>query len=173
MTADYRDIPGFPNYAVTKDGRVWSKPRTKTRGGWLKPYFHKFGYPMVQLYGNKVRRVAVHTLVLETYIGPRPKGTVCMHLNNEPACNKLKNICWGTQSENIKDSVTCGTHPRLGANGPKNPTSKLTEEQVRLIFNAYHDGIYLQRELAKQFEVSPTCIQKIVNKQMWAYLWND
>lgn len=172
-----KQIPGFPNYCVTKDGRVWSKKHVDRLGRpcggcWLKPYFHKYGYPMVRLYGINRRRIAIHTLVLETYVGPRPNDMGCRHLNGDPIDNRLENLCWGTQSENIRDAVKHKTHPGFQRRGRNNPNTKLTEDQVRLIFNAYHDGAYFQKELAEMFNVSPACIQKIANKQMWSHLWN-
>lgn len=47
----------------------------------------------------------VHLLVAEAFIGPRPKGAVCRHLNDDPSDNRVENLRWGTASENQQDSV--------------------------------------------------------------------
>lgn len=43
---ELKTIPRFPNYAITRDGRVWSKPRINAvgnnlQGQWLKPVKRK------------------------------------------------------------------------------------------------------------------------------------
>ena len=64
---------------------------------------YRHGYQsMVVRLGGKNR--SVHSLVLETFCGPRPKGMVGMHLNGDPGDNRLSNLAWGTQQKNIIDS---------------------------------------------------------------------
>ncbi len=159
-----KDIPRFPNYAITRDGRVWSKKRTTTKGGWLKPGRHKFGYPQVGLCKNSKRyQCCIHHIVLETYVGPCPEGMECRHLNGDPTDNRLGNLCWGTRAENHYDAVKHGTH--IG-------NRKFTEEQVWRVFNTYHDGTYNQQELADYFGVGWGTIHGIVTKRTWRYLWS-
>lgn len=163
-----KEIPRFPGYEITKDGRIWSKPKYRHSGKWLTPFINKTGNHLrVCLQKNKKRHFRyVHRLVLETFVGPCPKRMGCRHLDGNPRNNQLNNLCWGTQSENIQDAVNHGT-----CAGLQHYPKKLNEEQVRLIFNAYHDGANTTRELADYFNVSMTHIRDIVNKKWWRHLW--
>lgn len=70
------------------------------------------GHKKVTLYTaeNKLRTHTVHSLVLEAFVGPRPEGLLCRHLNGVPSDNRVENLAWGTGSENQYDSVKHGSH---------------------------------------------------------------
>ena len=172
-----KDIPGFPDYAITKGGQVWSKPRRDSTGynrsgRWLKPALDKYGYLYVILYldGKRFTR-KIHRLVLETYVGLCPKGMECRHFNGNRADPRLGNLKWGTKSENSQDAIRHGTHGGFQNRGENNGEAKLVEEQVQVIFYAYHDGTHTQQELADHFGVSRRHVGFIVNKKKWAHLW--
>lgn len=107
-----KTIPGFPNYSITKDGQVWSKPRrgSSTKGLYLRPASKKKGYLFVVLYKERKKcQRHIHSLVLETYIGSCPIGMQCRHLDGNPQNNNLDNLCWGTPKENQQDRFVHGT----------------------------------------------------------------
>lgn len=51
---------------------------------------------------KKVKKV--HLLVLEAFVGPRPEGMLGLHWDDDKDNNKLDNLRWGTQAENIEDA---------------------------------------------------------------------
>ena len=51
----------------------------------------------------------VHRLVLEAFVGPCPDGCEVLHLNHDPADNRLVNLKYGTRSENLKMDYAAGT----------------------------------------------------------------
>ena len=159
-----KQIPGFPNYSITKNGQVWSHRRKK----WLKPYANTSGYLQVSLCPQRT----IHRLVLETYVGPRPDDMQCRHLNGDKQDNRLENLCWGTRSENAQDAIQHGTFPKSNLKnfGEKSPNSKLSDQDRRLIFSLYHDGAYTQRELANYFNVHCSNIHYIVHQNRWGSL---
>ena len=167
-----KDIPGFQNYAITKDGRVWSNPRKsscgrKLKGRWLKSAISS-GYPYVLLcLDSRVYLRRIHQLVLETFIGPRPEGLECRHLDGNPLNNNLSNLCWGTHQENMQDKVQHKTSNR----GERQGRSKLKERDVRMIVYMYRTGLFLQREIALQYNITQGAVTKIVNKKSWGHLW--
>jgi hypothetical protein len=119
MTSEeWRDVEGYEGYyRVSDQGRVWSSPRPRTRGGQLSPNPDSGGYQLVELCAHGTRwRVRVHVLVATAFHGPRPAGLVVRHLNDTPADNRAVNLKWGTVSENALDSVRRGTCPLLRAN---------------------------------------------------------
>ena len=179
MTDELRDIPGYPGYAVTLDGRVWSKPRKDSRGCkqggfWMKSGIRPDGHLDVHLrVAGRYRIRKVHRLVLEAFVGPCPAGMECRHLNGNPSDNRVENLAWGTRSENCQDAIRqgtsyCVTQPK----GGDKPNSKLHEDDVRIIFHAYHDGYYSQREIAEAFGICVSTVLAIAKKRKWSHLWD-
>lgn len=171
---EVKTIPGFPNYAVSKCGHVYSKPRRDKMnhklGGWRLPHL-SHGYLRLKLCSNGNNKLLfIHVLVLETYVGPCPDGMEACHRNGIRTDNKLDNLRWDTRSNNHQDALRHGTHQSLHQNGELNPVSKLRKESIRVIFNAYHDGAYTQQELSNQFGVARTTIQSIVERRSWKHV---
>lgn len=115
---EWRDIPEYEGYyQVSNLGRVKSLERTVERvSKWgtldrmpikekiLKPCKVVDGYLSVNLYLNKKHRQRkIHILVASAFIGPRPENCVIRHLDGNPENNRLDNLKYGTQSENIID----------------------------------------------------------------------
>lgn len=106
----WRPVVGFEGmYEVSNDGQV----RTLFRG--LNKAKHTMidrkGYVSVRLCGPKrafMKRKRVHSLVLEAFVGPKPEGMQCRHLNGNKQDNRLENLAWGTAKENAADSVAHG-----------------------------------------------------------------
>ncbi|MGO9154649.1 NUMOD4 domain-containing protein [Mycobacterium sp.] len=67
------------------------------------------GYPRVIL-GRGGRSVRVHTVVLEAWVCPRPSGHECLHGDDVRRHNHLRNLRWGTRSENMRECVSRGRH---------------------------------------------------------------
>lgn len=163
-----KPIPGFSDYCISKDGRVWSKPRKSfhrgyvLKGRWLKPYIDSYGYFQVSLQkkGKRICRL-ISRLMLETFVGLRPTGMQCRHLDGNNQNDKLENLTWGTSKENHADRILHGT------NG-----IRLNEEQVRAIFLTYHDGYYTQREIAKAFGITQAHVSLIAKKKTWSHIWD-
>ncbi len=165
-------IPGFPGYEITEGGRVWSMPRIDTtrramKGRWLKNDRSSKGYCRVRLYLNGRGRLhPVHRLVLETFMGPCPKGMEACHNNGIRADNRLDNLRWDSRSENARDAVKHGTKRTLFGRGERHPRSKLTWTDVRWV-RALHGAGVSCRELAGGFPVSLGMIKNIVGNRNW------
>jgi len=168
-------VKGFNKfYCISDNGRVWSRyirgsDNSKRKGKWRRLKFIKqsSGHLMVGLYldGKQYRRF-VHSLVLETFIGPCPKKLECRHLDGNPANNKIENLKWDTHKENMEDRVSHGTSNR----GERCGTSKLTKNKIIEIRRLYFTKKYTQRKLAKIFDVTQQHISDIVNKKIWKHL---
>ncbi len=90
-------ISGYEDYFVSSSGRVWSL----LTGKLLKAGTTKHGYAVVNLKGDPKQ---VHTLVMGAFVGARPPGNVIRHLNDRKADNRLANLSYGTQRENMADA---------------------------------------------------------------------
>lgn len=103
-------------YEVSSLGRVRSLPRPKGHAGRpggaiLKPGVQTNGYLIVTLArpGKRLTRT-VHRLVLETFVGPRPKGEETRHLDGNKLNNRLSNLTYGDHKSNMEDVARHGTH---------------------------------------------------------------
>lgn len=114
---EWRPVVGWESrYEVSDLGRVRgiATQRGSREPRIIAPQLNvaRGGYPQVRFYAGSIRRRAyVHTVVLAAFVGPRPDGAVTRHLNGDPADSRLANLTYGTQSQNISDQVTHGTHP--------------------------------------------------------------
>lgn len=125
MSITYKDIKGFPGYRVGDDGSVQS---FKYFGKWrlLKQTIDHDGYQCVYLSNSgKSYNRRVHRLILESFVGPRPKDHECRHLNSVKIDNRLENLAWGTKAENVQDRKSNGL--------PWNPR-RLNEDLVKSIW---------------------------------------
>lgn len=105
---------------VSDEGAVLSLRRTIMRsngspqyvsGGIMKQHLDRKGYAYVAInYGGRRRNVYVHQAVASAFLGPQPKGSETRHLDGDKANNSLRNLAYGTQSENMIDRVRHGTH---------------------------------------------------------------
>lgn len=167
-----RQVPGYPEYSVTEDGRIWSIRRRR----WLKVDTSN-GYSRVTLAHNgRSYRCFVHRLVLETFVGPCPLGMEACHFpDRSTANNRLENLRWDTRSANSTDAIKHGTHTRQGPHlqGERNPSAKLSEAQVREVDALYRVGHTTQAQLADRFGVHQGTISDIVTHHIWRHLWRN
>ncbi|MFL1432774.1 MULTISPECIES: HNH endonuclease [unclassified Nocardiopsis] len=104
---EWRPIAGTDGvYEVSNLGRVRSWTSV-SRGQVIKPQPHQDRY-LAFWTGPKLR--LLHRVVLETFVGPRPDGMVCRHLDGDRMNCRLDNLRWGTAAENMRDSIEHGTH---------------------------------------------------------------
>lgn len=155
----WKDIPGFDGYKVSSTGEVKSY-RRYPEGKLLKHNIakDKGGHHFVVLYRNgKTCRRSVHSLVLLTFVGPRPQGLHGLHRDDDPDNNHVDNLFWGTPKRNVRMSIISGRHHSC-------KLRKLTIEQVRAI----RSSTLSYRKLAAQFNVSHSTIKCVRNRTAYA-----
>lgn len=108
--------------------------------------------------------ILVHTLVAKTFLGPPPPGSQVRHLNGIRTDNRLRNLIWGTPSENQMDRVIHGTSNR----GEQHPNKKLTTKEILEIRHSNNSV----RTLAARYKVSKSTVKDILSRRTWAWL-ND
>ncbi len=92
-----QQIPNFPNYSITTDGRVWSHLCNR----FLVAHMTKTGYQRIMLRVNGASKMMlVHRLVALTYL-PNPENKEEVdHINRKPYNCRLENLRWSTAKEN-------------------------------------------------------------------------
>jgi hypothetical protein len=123
------------------------------------------GYLRVNLFiGGRVVSRDVHQLVLEAFVGSRPEGMVCRHLNGVPTDNRVENLAWGTYGENNADIVRHGH--QHDCRGQGNGRARLTEELVRAIRSSDRPIVSWARELG----IPDSTIESARNGRSWRHL---
>lgn len=161
---EFVPLPSNPRYQVSRDGKVIG-----TRRKLLVPFESK-GYHAVNIWEyGKVRNRRVHTLVAETFIGPRPDGQYVSHRNGNAYDNRVENLYYASSRQNYADAVTHGT----SSIGDRCGRSKLTLQQAAEIkAMKYVRSGELARELSAKYSVHPTTIRDIWIGKSWARAFN-
>ena len=162
--------PDFPNYEISKNGKIRSKPGGRRKGGLLNPVKSYYGYFVISLFMNNVRyRRFVHRLVLETYVSPCPDGMEGCHNNGNKQDNHLENLRWDTSSNNAFDKIKHGTQP--DSRGENHGRAKITNKDARMIIYMYRTGLFLQREIGNIYNICNQEVSYIVTGNGWKHLW--
>lgn len=129
----------------TKNGEEYFR---QVPGQILKPWVSGSGYGMVHL--GRTTTKQVHALVLEAFVGQRPKDHEAAHINNDKLDNRLENLSWKTRSANQADRYT---HNTRGL--------KLRFADVRAIF-ALRNISMKQSDIGRVFGVSQHTISGVL-----------
>lgn len=164
-----KELPNYPGYYAREDGEIIS-----TRLGYarvLPKRLHNGYYRVNVRDGNtpaKNHPEPVHKLMLLAFVGERPDGYVCRHLNGNALDNNINNLCWGTPKENAHDAMKHGTAVCL-RKGERAIAAKLSQEDVLTIKKLYKEG-FTQTKIAKMYPVTQRHISDIVNGKTWLHL---
>lgn len=165
----WKVIPGFPDYAVSDQGRVariTPSGRCRTRkGGLLSPTRARgksYSHVTLTSPDGSLKCESVHKLVLIAFVGPRPATHECRHKDGDRSNNRLSNLAWGTHQENDEDRIAHGRMPRGEASGH----ARLTIDAVRQI----RSSPLTDRALGRLFDVDPSTISCVRRRATWAWV---
>ena len=172
----WNPVPGFGDYYEASNiGNIRSKDRIVIRNnpktGKLCKFFYKSkilqscpsdkdGHQVVHLGFNlKKKNVFVHTMVLLAFVGGRPNGMECCHINGDATDNRVENLRWDTHHSNNQDRKLHGKY----ANGQNHPMAKLSEKDILNIRSSEKNN----KELRKIYPISNSQMHRILTKQSW------
>lgn len=150
----WKPIIEADGYEVSNLGRVRSLKR-KSAHIMNQLFFHGWSYLSVMLItgsGSKRDYFAVHRLVAKAFIPNPDNKPVVNHINGIKTDNRVENLEWCTQSENMCHAVRIG----VIKTGEDSPASKLTNEQV--VYIRDNPDNLTAVELGKKFGVVPDTI---------------
>lgn len=165
-------IEGYEGiYAVSDTGEVMSMNYKKSMLPGLLGFNVLRGYLAVHLCkpGIKEKRVQVHKLVAEAFIGPRPSGMNINHKNGIKSDNRVENLEYVTPSRNSKHSFEIGLQCNKGEQHSRH---KLTDDAVRDI-RRRAIGPESKRALAREYSVSYAAIHYVVTRKRWAHVSDE
>jgi hypothetical protein len=154
---EMKDIPEFPGYKATVDGRIWSD----ISGRFLVLRPNNKGYLQVGLYvDKKCYRKYVHRLIALTHVENAQEHNVVNHLDNNILNNHVLNLEWTTTAGNVQHAAKQGRMAVCNA--------KLTESQVNEIWQKYLEP---RDKTAKQYGVTPDAVLNIYSGRSWGHLY--
>lgn len=97
----WKELEDYPGYEISTLGEL-RRAGSETN---LKPYDDGRGYRKFDFKRNGKRKSAkMHQLVLKTFGPPQPSSKhVPDHLNRNKADNRIDNLEWKTQSDNVRN----------------------------------------------------------------------
>lgn len=104
MAEAWKPVAGFPRYEVSDQGRVRSN--RVLNGSAAGDGYRK----VILCRPGEQAHTYVHSLVLETFVGPRPPGMYACHNDGDRGNNALANLRWDTPSANNLDQLKHGTN---------------------------------------------------------------
>ena len=163
MEEIWRNVLTHNGYKVSNLGKVMSFRKVKS-GKLMIPSSDKDGYLKVNLssgVGTKAKSMKIHVLVLQAFIGVAPvnKPNGC-HKNDIKTDNRLENLYWGTQKENVQDALINKTWPI----GEDSCNAKLTNKEVYEIKDLVKNG-YKDTEIGNFYGVHAATIWCIRNRE--------
>lgn len=174
----WEPVVGFEtHYLVSNNGVIKSKERIIRRvGGCIRNKKSKILKPSSLPYGHRqvVLSVSgeyftrkVHRLVAETFI-PNPESKPYInHKNGIPSDNRVENLEWCTQHENVLHSYQ--SLGRMPIHGETHNKAKLTLAQVREIRKKYVPYKYSYGKLGKEYGVDQSAISLIIKGKNWKH----
>ncbi|RYF50167.1 MAG: hypothetical protein EOO38_06275 [Cytophagaceae bacterium] len=123
-------------------------------------------------YGRaRVQRTPVqaHRAALIWAVGYECADKIACHLCTNKNCVRPDHLYWGTHLSNAHDRKRDGTNNNV-PRGETHLRAQLSEKQVIYIWNKIAGGNVPAIEMARQFNVSVSAIEKIIARKNWVQL---
>lgn len=169
---EWKPVVGYENIYEVRQGIDGGKVRRIAPikrsfvGRKLGGKSHSQGYHRVVLSkpGEKPKLRYLHHIVLEAFVGPRPKGMEACHKNDNKSHNVTPNLYWGKRSNNLKDAWRNGIFKnKKYLRGDDHPNAKLSIKDRSAISNLRREGVSV-KELAIKFMVTEKTIYLWIKK---------
>lgn len=165
-------VPGWErSHEVSSLGRVRSISRKKlnrnemVKGRELKQQIDKWGYHYVFLnYAGKQSSMNVHTLVARAFIGFRPHGYQCDHIDSNKGNNSAANLRYVTPRDNLMARLATGSGV-----GDRNGRAKIKAAWVNPIRRLAWQGVS-RGTIALAFGVSRGAIDGVLSGRCWSHV---
>lgn len=115
---ELKDI--FANYAIDMNGTIYTTKRKGTSGGVVKHWENGRGYQSVRLMINgKPKVFTVHSLLATAFLRNPDKLPSINHKDGNKQNNKLNNLEWCTNSQNVAHAWRTGLREVKSSSGER------------------------------------------------------
>jgi hypothetical protein len=160
---NWKPVVGWSRYEVSDSGELRNVTGGRRVGQWLSDQ----GYALARLSGPR-RMVRVHRLVAEAFIPNPLKAQTVNHRNNDRSDNRVENLEWCSQQENLAHAARQGRMRHDYWLGKRSPSAKLTDAQVFEIRQLYGVGNTSWADLSRRFGVCKRTIGRCLNREAYA-----
>lgn len=148
---------------VEKQASCWVWCGGLTRGGYGRIWGHG-------------RQYRAHRLSWIIHYGVIPEDLWVLHKCDNPLCVNPEHLWLGDHDDNMRDKYIKGrncygdengsrTHLATRPRGERHSAAKLSNEEARMVFDAYHRGTETQKQLAVVHGISQQSISQIVRAE--------
>lgn len=160
----WKDVIGYEGiYTIDISGTITSNKINRKKGFVFKGGKNASGYITVGLRKDGIHKTCLMHRLLAQHFIPNPESKPYInHINGIRHDNRLENLEWCTQKENVHHYINMGLKKVLSLQGHLHPNSRLSFEQILEIRKKYSDGIKTGKLMAEYGEDNKT-IWNIVN----------
>lgn len=167
---EFRQIYSLDNlYEINENGTVIRNCRTgRHLKIFLDMHHSKVGYYATFInYKGIVRRIMIHTVVAECWLGPRPEGFEIDHIDRNPHNNHYTNLRYVTHSEQMRNRILS---PRIIEQAKLNCRKYVTERVMKPVkvidtngnLREYKSMTECAHKLASELNYDPEYIRRAV-----------
>lgn len=152
---------GYKDYAISRDGAVWSYRRKK----WRALAVDKRGYLRLTIVHDVTKKITTnlaHRLVAMAFLPNPDNKPQVNHKDGDKKNNHSSNLEWSTNLENAKHARENGLMPH----------NKLTEDDVHAICEYISEGMKL-KTLSDKFGYPYHSIKAIRLRRNWTHISKD
>jgi len=153
------------DFFIDNLGIVYRKDGSK-----VKAYEDRYGYLRVniKIAGISKSYFRIHRLVAIMFI-PNPNNFPQVnHINGNKKDNRVENLEWCNNSDNMKHAYQHGLHPII--RGQDHGGSKYTENQIIRVCELLELGKYKYKQISEMTNVSKSTIKDIVTGKSWKHI---
>jgi len=185
-TEEWKSLPGYSRYFVSKDGRVKRVRKVKSKEGELikelilnpRNINGYMAYTLVKDDKSK-KTVYIHQAIAECFI-EKPKikdKLIVVHKDGDKGNNSSENLEWRTFSNFMKEQFTSGRRSNktlwekrikkygpMGGTKPPGRKVDISFGQMKRIYHLYHNKGYTLKRLAEKYNCSASHIYNLLHR---------
>lgn len=144
--------------------RFWPKVKKESEHSWngtecweWTGYVTQHGYGQITTGGDTGPLILVHRQSWILHFGDIPERMSVLHHCDNRKCVRPDHLFLGTYSDNMRDMIKKGRHPRYF----------MTMDKARAIRARYAEGNITYKQLAKELGIHPSTIGNILSGKQW------
>jgi hypothetical protein len=157
----WSELRDFPGYWVNTRGEI-GKGRPE-HGEWtpLPTRVHPDGHVIIDIRSDGKRKThKLHILILEAFVGPRPKGFETCHDDDNPLNNNISNLRFASHSQNARDAYRNG----------KRTGKRILDAETVIAARVAHAAGEAVCSIARRLRVKRCTVRDAVKRRTWRHV---